>query len=162
MSFSNWLVDENRGVWRFTSFTTGFYDDRWYLSAPGPSILTKRTLLVWVPYLSTFNAQHFKIFHGIHEPHSRQSQLDGWGLEASKSATAAAHEASMCADMVWMFDAIWFFDGTMIDIGIAIGILWCYEKNIPILQILWWYYEKNDGAIVDKIWSWWCYDWYWM
>ena len=37
---SHWLVDEKRGVWRFTPSTTGFYDDRWY-TKPAPLFLPK-------------------------------------------------------------------------------------------------------------------------
>ena len=46
MSFSHWLVDENRGVWRFTPGKQQVCLMIDGIPAPGPSIFPKRTLLM--------------------------------------------------------------------------------------------------------------------
>ena len=43
MSFSHWLVDENRGLWTFTPLTTGLFDDRWY-TKPAQTYLDQKEI----------------------------------------------------------------------------------------------------------------------
>jgi len=43
---SHWLVDEKRGVRRFTPLTTGFYDDIWY-TISRPLYFYQKDIIGW-------------------------------------------------------------------------------------------------------------------